>query len=62
VTYGENHCVLYTEQLQKKGNQVDPAGTTRESDPVRITTKEVGLTETIVLTSRTVNWSHMGLL
>ena len=45
MTYGENHCVLHTEQLQKKGNQVDRAGTTRESDRVRITAKEVGLTE-----------------
>jgi hypothetical protein len=63
VTYGDNHCVLHTGRLQKKGNQVDRAGTTRESDRVRITAKEVGLTETIVLTSRTGNrWFHMGVL
>src|SRR6266849_3583685 len=31
-------------RLQEKNNDVDPAGTMRESYPVRLTTKEVGLT------------------
>jgi hypothetical protein len=52
VTYGENHYVLHTEQLQK-GDQVDPPRTTGESDRVRVTTEEVGLTGTIVLMSGT---------
>jgi hypothetical protein len=30
--------------LQKKSNEADPAGTIRETDPVPLTTKEVGLT------------------
>jgi hypothetical protein len=42
--YGENHRVLYTQQLQEKGNQVDRAGATRETDSVRATTTEVGMT------------------
>jgi hypothetical protein len=36
VTYGENYRVLHTQQLPEKGNQMDPARTTRESDPVRL--------------------------
>jgi hypothetical protein len=40
-------------QLQEKGNQVDRAATTRESNTVRFTKKEVGLTKTIVLSSIT---------
>ena len=35
---------------------MDPAGTTWESDPVRLTTKEVGLTATIFLPTGWQRW------
>ena len=34
--------ILRAQQLQENGNEMDPAGTTREADPVRLTKKEVG--------------------
>jgi len=58
VIYGENHRVLRAQQLQKKGNQVDPARTTGESDPVRHIAKEVGMTETIGSGLEPGSWSH----
>ena len=58
VIYGKNHRVLRAQQLQKKGNQVDPSGTTRESDPVRHTSKEVGVTETIGSGLEPGSWSR----
>jgi hypothetical protein len=49
VIYGENYRLLRAQQLQEKGNQVDPAGRTGESDTVLRTTKEVGLSANILL-------------
>lgn len=58
--YGKGNRVLHTEHLPKKGN-LDPLRTTRESNRVLSTDKEVGLTRELLCTLRSTKKSRSSL-
>lgn len=49
MIYGEDHYILRTWQLQKKGNEVGAAGRIWEGDSVQLAAKEVRLTLAIAI-------------